>query len=232
MAKLTPYYDALVKEEAASKLWLSFTKRHVSGKRILELAAGTGEITRLLALSNYSVMATDIDSEMLAVNMNKNSDLGIQFEYADMRDFSLNQKFEGIVCYCDSVNYLESIHEVQSFFQHVDAHLENHGVFLFDIHAKERLEEFQEPFIEEGYIDDVAYQWSIETSENRLYHHFCFWENENTSEYSFYQTVFDVEEIISSLIELGFSCDIWTDFIYGGVVSGERYCIVAKKGVL
>jgi len=229
MSNLAKYYDALVKDEAASLLWLAFTKTHATGSSLLELAAGTGEITRLLAYSDYHVHASDIDEEILAINQKKNEGLGIEFSITDMRSFSFDTKFDTIVCYCDSVNYLEDEKEVKALFSHVDQHLKDSGVFLFDIHSRERLEEFQEPFIEEGYVDGVAYQWMIETAGNRLYHHFSFWENEIPSEESFYQTVFNIEDIRLYLEELGFSITIFTDFLEKGIKSGERYCIVARR---
>ena len=229
MAILAKYYDALVKDEEASKLWLDFTKRHGNGNKVLELAAGTGEITGLLARNGYHVLATDIDENMLEKNMAKNMGFDVNFEPLDMRSFSLESIFDTVVCYCDSVNYLSNEIELQSFFRSVYQSLVPNGVFLFDMHTETRLEEFLEPFIEEGYIDTTAYQWSIETEGNRLYHHFFFWEGDTEFEEGFFQTVFPLEKVQLLLEELGFSVMVYTDFVEEKTKEGERYCIIARR---
>ena len=42
---LARFYDALVQDEEATNAWVSFIQRHIQGKRVLELACGSGEIT-------------------------------------------------------------------------------------------------------------------------------------------------------------------------------------------
>lgn len=229
MSRLAFYYDALVKDMAAAELWLEFTKQHGDGEKVLELAGGTGEISRLLAQAGYSLLTSDIDEDMLEINRSKNHEFPIRYKLLDMRDFLLDEKFETIVCYCDSVNYLIDEAELQAMFTMVVKHLSTGGVFLFDIHSQERIEEFSEPFIEEGELDGVQYQWAIESSENKLYHHFFFWEDNNIYEEMFTQTVFTLEFVCETLLSLGFSVKIYTDFSTPGITAGERYCLVARK---
>ena len=229
MAILAKYYDALVKDEEASKLWLDFTKKHGTGNNILELAAGTGEITGLLARDGYQVHATDIDDDMLEKNRAKNMEFSATFESLDMRSFSFEKKFDTVVCYCDSVNYLNDETELLSLFQSVYHSLICEGVFLFDMHTEGRLEEFREPFIEEGYIDTSAYQWMIETEGNRLYHHFFFWEGNEEFQEGFFQTVFSLEKVRGFLEEIGFSVKVYTDFVAEYTDEGERYCVIARR---
>ena len=229
MAILAKYYDALVKDEEASKLWLDFTKKHGTGNNILELAAGTGEITGLLARDGYQVHATDIDDDMLEKNRAKNMGSLVTFESLDMRSFSFEKKFDTVVCYCDSVNYLNDESELLTLFHSVYQSLVCDGVFLFDMHTEGRLEEFSEPFIEEGYIDTTAYQWVIETEGNRLYHHFYFWQGDEELQEGFFQTVFPLEKVKLLLEETGYSVEVYTDFVIENINEGERYCVIARR---
>ena len=42
---LAKYYDALVKDEEATKAWADFVESHATFNTVLEYACGSGEIT-------------------------------------------------------------------------------------------------------------------------------------------------------------------------------------------
>lgn len=55
----------------------------VAGRNVLEVAAGTGYWTQALATSAVSVVATDINQEMLKIARKRHYDIPVRFEQAD-----------------------------------------------------------------------------------------------------------------------------------------------------
>ncbi len=227
--ELAKIYDGLVKDDEATKKWCEYTISRVVGKDILELACGSAEITLALAKQGYRILASDLSERMIEQAMIKDADHLVEFVVADMIQFDFQRKFDAVICYCDSINYLNSLDEFVQMLRCVKKHLNDHGVFLFDIHSLDRLVEFEEEFLEEGILDDVQYQWSIQSDENRLYHHFGFWHEGQFSQENHIQTVFDPNKIISILENEGFEVEVMTDFDTPGINEGEKIFIGGKK---
>ena len=225
---LANYYDLLVKDPVATEMWVEFVKTHGTGNRILEVACGSGEITNALAELGYQIIATDLSAEMVELAKRKFPNKEIEFQVMDMLNIELDQKVTMACCFCDSINYLNNLTEVERFIHQATTVLEKNGVLLFDMHAIERLEEFSEPFIEEGYLDEVAYQWTIQSEGNRLHHHFAFWQTPFVEEFHT-QTVFSITDILKLLEKYQYQVKVFTDFNQEGIVAGERYCIAARK---
>ncbi len=225
---LAPYYDALVKDETATKHWVEFTKKHIIKKNILELACGSAEITCALHKEGYNMFATDISSEMIGVAKEKNPE--IHFEVMDMLNIQTNSKFDGIICFCDSFNYMNSIDEVKQFIGGCLDKLEKNGALLFDMHTVDRLSEFEDEFFEEGQIEDVQYQWSISSEENRVLHSFHFWKDEQVFTEQHIQTVFSIEEINDVLKNFNCTYEIFMDYDIEFLCENEKVFYVIKKG--
>ena len=68
---LARFYDALVKDDEATKDWVDFIEDHASFHSVLEYACGSGEITLALARKGYDVKAGDLSSEMIEMAKKK-----------------------------------------------------------------------------------------------------------------------------------------------------------------
>ncbi len=227
---LADYYDWLVKDEAATKQWVAFTQRFLQQGALLELACGSGEITLALNNCGFQMTASDLSAEMLKKASAKDLQNQITFYQADMTDFQDPELYDGILCYCDSINYLKDENELKAMFALVLQHLKAGGWFLFDLHSLDRLKEFEEEYIEEGVIDDVQYQWTIQSDERCLFHHFAFWFPDGHIEQETHvQTVFDPERVRLLLNQAGFETACWTDFDHPGIVPGEKIFIAGRK---
>ncbi len=224
---LAQYYDALVKDDQATKEWLEFTMKHSSGNEILELACGSGEISNALYHQGVSIVATDFSKEMGQQLQKKYP--SVPFEEMDMRKIETTKSWDAILCYCDSINYLRTTQELLAVFEGVKKALKPGGVFLFDVHSSDRLEEFEEMYIEEGIVLDVPYQWTIQCENRKLNHHFAFYTEEAVLEESHCQTIFSIEEINHCLEQVGLSYEIMTDFNKMGVQKGEKYFYIARR---
>ena len=224
---LSVYYDALVRDEEATKAWVDFVKKHCKGNKLLELACGSGDVAQLLMKEGYHIIASDVSEGMLEQLTEKYPSLkALQL---DMRDFSLEDKVEGVLCFCDSINYLNDLNEVEGMFKCVYEVLESKGTFLFDMHTPDRLEEFEDGWGEEGYLFDTPYIWEINSEDNEIYHHFVFYSEEGMLQEYHVQQVFDSEDIETMLDKIGFDVEVYTDFIKEGKVPGEKYFYVCRK---
>ena len=221
---LANYYDALVKDEEATLKWCDFVDKHAKGKKVLELACGSGEISNELMKRGYDILATDISESMLDKLRQKYP--YIKTKQLDMNDFELDDKFDTIICFCDSINYLS---DYRSMFKHVYDSLLPGGIFMFDMHSQDRLDEFKEMFIEEGYILNVPYQWTIMTNDNMIHQHFAFYQEDGIIQEQHVQYVFEPQEVINELHKLNFKIKIYTDFDQEGIKSGEKIFIVGEK---
>lgn len=227
---LAGYYDRLVKDDEASAHWCAYTKKRIQGDKILELACGSGEITLRLAELGFRMTALDLSEEMIRKAQEKDVDDRIAYHVGDMRDLSGYEMYDGILCFCDSINYLSSMSELKKMFHEVHGHLTTGATFLFDMHTEARLTEFEDPFIEEGWIDDTGYQWAIESDNPRVIHHFRFYQNDGSvlSE-THVQTVFPLDEVVEALTDIGFKVEVTSDFEEEKDAGAEKYFIHAIK---
>lgn len=221
---LANYYDALVKDDEATLKWCNFVEKNAKGKKVLELACGSGEISNELLKRGYDILATDISESMLSKLKQKYP--YIKTKQLDMNDFKLDDKFDTIICFCDSINYLS---DYRLMFRNVYDSLVTGGIFMFDMHSEDRLEEFKEMFIEEGYILNVPYQWTIISNENMIHQHFAFYQEDGIIQEQHVQYVFKPQEVIEELKKLNFKIKIYTDFDQEGIKTGEKIFFVGEK---
>ena len=128
------YYDEIM-DEIEYKLWYEFIKPYLKDDdSILDLACGTGTLPIILAQDGYKVCGLDLSSEAIYVAKEKTkmNHLDINYHVLDMSNFQLNEKFNVITCFFDSVNFLNPI-EVKKLLDMIDMHLLPNGYFIFDI---------------------------------------------------------------------------------------------------
>ncbi|MDD7403232.1 MAG: class I SAM-dependent methyltransferase [Butyribacter sp.] len=99
---------------------------------VVDLACGTGEITRRLAAAGYQVIGADISEEMLEIARDKCQE-DVLLIHQDMRELELVSRVAAVVCICDGMNYICNIEELEQVFQRVHHFLEPDGVFIFDM---------------------------------------------------------------------------------------------------
>lgn len=230
---LAKYYDALVKDEEATAAWVEFIKAHMPKGDVMELACGSGEITIALSQEGYHVSASDLSSDMIHAAMAKPGSEAIAWSVMDMSKFEDEHVYDGILCLCDSFNYLLSDTQVDHMFTQVYAHLRDQGVFIMDMHSLDRLDEFVEEYNEAGKIMSHEYQWTIYAVEDRIYQNFAFYDEDGrvTLEQHI-QRVYDPMDIKARLEQTGFQVEIYTDFTQEGICEGEKQFFVCRKGIV
>jgi len=115
----------------------------VVGTRLLDVACGTGNTAFTMARRGYRVTGIDLSQQMLDVARGKVEQLAsgesVRFVQADMRDFSLGERFSVITCLYDSINYLLCIEDVRRAFGCARSHLDSHGLYVFDVNTEWQL---------------------------------------------------------------------------------------------
>ena len=214
-------YDELLGDADAFKLWLKEIENEKFND-VLELASGSGVLANILKEKGYNIIASDISSSMKdAAKRNYDG----EYLILNMTNYSLNKKFDLILCVCDSINYLEE-DELNSFFKCAYDHLKENGRLIFDMHHKSRIDEFMEEYIEEGQISDIKYQWTINSDaySNMINEHFTFYTGDGMIQEQHTQHVFDSDIIVKKMEAIGFKVKCIDEF-----VKNEKILIVGRK---
>ncbi len=227
--ELAEIYDQLVKDEEATKSWVKFVTDNISGNKILELACGSGEISLALAELGYEIFATDNSEAMLEKARGKIKNQKIEFANMNMLSWTITDKYDGIICFCDSLNYMCEYEELRYIFHQANKHLNAQGVLLFDIHHQHRLVELNDGWDEEGSFGDISYQWIIQRDYNQLIHYFNFIKENHIYQEIHVQTVFNKTKVENLLVDCGFGVTVFTDYDIFNEDLKERYFFKAIK---
>lgn len=153
--------------------WRRYVERHFAKldrpvRRVLDLACGTGSLTRELAQAGYEMVGVDLSEDMLAVAEEKCRDLEPRplFFREAMESLRLPMGVDACVCCLDSVNYVLKPEKAKAAFRRVWECLEPGGLFLFDVDTPKKLEEMDgQVFLDE--TEDVYCVWRGEYSQKK-----------------------------------------------------------------
>ena len=152
--------------------WADYIEKHfrrqpLPGRTVLDLACGTGSLTRELAQRGYEMIGVDLSPEMLAEAAEKNQDVdGIPpiFLCQSMDKLDLYGTIDACVCCLDSVNYVTDPKKLQKAFERVYLFLMPGGLFVFDINTPEKLQGLDgQVFLDE--TEDAYCVWRAEYSK-------------------------------------------------------------------
>ena len=137
--KLDRFYDAAMgdRTEMASYIHRLIRRHKPKARTLLELACGTGAILKILAKS-YDVAGLDLSPQMLSLARKKLPH--VRFYRKDMVSLDLGKKFDVIICVFDSINHVLKFANWKKIFRYAARHLEEDGLFLFDINTEAKLE--------------------------------------------------------------------------------------------
>ncbi len=173
---VTPFYDLLM-SGVPYRFWMDYLekvwKKHGQTPRtVLDLACGTGTVSRHLAGRGYVPTGVDLSGGMLEVARQRASEeqLSIPFIQQDAADLDLGDaRFDAVLCFFDSLNYILEPERLQAAFARVCAHLQPGGSFFFDVNTEYALAEgmFNQSCTRKG--EALHYRWrSRYNSETRL----------------------------------------------------------------
>ncbi|NLA58359.1 MAG: class I SAM-dependent methyltransferase [Firmicutes bacterium] len=134
------------------------------GKRVLDLACGTGQFAYRLQQRGLAVMAVDHSPEMLAIaeERARASGLEITFICQDMRQLELPYEYDLILCLCDSLNYLLDVEDVALALEKAAGVLKPGGHFIFDVNTAYKLATVYGDHTYAADLGHFAYIWENE----------------------------------------------------------------------
>ena len=238
---LSAYYDRFT-EDVGYAGWADFFERvfareGVQPRLILDLACGTGSLTRLLADRGYEMIGADASPDMLMQAMQNTMD-------CDPRPLFLNQRMEDLdlygtvdVCLCclDSVNYVTDPDTLQKAFERVHLFLEpKTGLFVFDINTPEKFARIDgNAYVRED--EDVFCVWQAAVEDGLCAYQFDIFERDGEAwtraQETHEERVYPLEQLAAMLARAGFSeIKTYGDQSFSPVRGGEdRVYFTARK---
>jgi SAM-dependent methyltransferase len=138
--ELSKYYDIVFPLGQAQLNFIS--SRAMRKKKILDLAAGTGNYSIALSKMGYEVTAVDLDEEMVRKVEEKNKAEGTNTKalILDMKEVeNLSDKFDLIICIGNSLVHLQNKEEIQTLIKKLYKLLEKDGVLIIQIVNYDRI---------------------------------------------------------------------------------------------
>src|SRR4051812_11151842 len=133
---LAPHYDAFT-EGYAHDRWVDalekLAQRHgLRGRRLLDVACGTGKSFLPLLERGYSVVACDLSPGMVERAREKVGPDRAELLVADMRELPRLGEFDLLTCLDDAVNYLTTAADLRAALRGFALNLRPGGVAVFD----------------------------------------------------------------------------------------------------
>lgn len=212
---------------------------NIKGKDVLELACGTGEMTRRLFKQGYKVLGTDLSESMLEIAQEKSFErrLKIQYIQQDMTHLDLFQTYDLIISYCDGFNYLTKADEFEQALQSAYDNLNEEGYLIFDMSSFYKLSHVlgQHTFTETS--EAVSYIWENYYDEQTALLEFDLTLFEKVGQTyirhdeSHCQKAYTLDEVKNMMIRVGFDIESVLDtHTNDGVTStSERWLFIGRK---
>ena len=161
-------YDALTQdvgyEKRADFIEKLFARAKIDVHTVLDLACGTGTMTKLFTERGYELIGVDISEEMLMEAREKTQNIqGVPplFLHQSMAELDLYGTVDACICCLDSVNYLTNPRDVRRTFERLRLFIAPGGVLVFDVHAPSKMETLDgQVFLDER--DDLYCVWRTE----------------------------------------------------------------------
>jgi SAM-dependent methyltransferase len=157
-AGCAPFYDSLTAHhdyEDVARILEDLLARHGHpGRRMLDVACGTGKSFMPFVRRGYRVTACDISPEMLAQAREK-ANGAAELVVADMRDLPELGSFDLATCIDEPLNYLLEPDDVARTFASLARNLRPGGLVLFDVntlHAFRSIFARDECYEQEGWL--------------------------------------------------------------------------------
>lgn len=167
---LAASYDRLTNDvdyEATVEFYMEILRREgVQPRTAVDLACGTGSVTKLLAQKGYGVTGVDMSEEMLTQAFQKVQEMEQppRFICQPLQRLWLPRGVDMAVCALDSLDYITNPADCAEAIRRAYKALNPGGIFIFDVNTPEKLRAMDgQVFLDED--DDVYCVWRGEFDE-------------------------------------------------------------------
>lgn len=167
-------YDDLILEdinyeEMCMRIMEICKDQNINYNNYLDIACGTGNVTKKIAKNFKESFAIDLSEDMLreAFDKFKKEKIKCKILCQDMTELNLNRKFDLITCVLDSSNYIIEEEKFKKYIEGVKNHLNDDGIFIFDINSYYKLSTILGNNTYTYNEDEVFYVWE-NNFENEL----------------------------------------------------------------
>ena len=167
---LAASYDRLTNDvdyEATVEFYMEILRREgLRSRTVVDLACGTGSVTKILAQKGYDVIGVDISEEMLTEAQQKVQDMEHppRFVCQSLQRLYLPRGVDMAVCALDSLDYITDPADCAEAIRRTYKALNPGGIFIFDVNTPEKLRAMDgQVFLDED--DDVYCVWRGEFDE-------------------------------------------------------------------
>ena len=168
---LAASYDRLTNDvdyEATVEFYMQILQREgVQPRTVVDLACGTGSVTKILAQKGYDVVGVDMSEDMLTQAFQKVQDMPNppRFVCQQLQHLYLARGVDMAVCALDSLDYITEPDDCAEAIRRTYKALNPGGIFIFDVNTPEKLRAMDgQVFLDED--DDVYCVWRGEFEEH------------------------------------------------------------------
>lgn len=217
----------------ANNIFSILKDRGIEEGYILEMACGTGNLTKELAKKDYEILAFDNSMDMLNIAFPKLIDEeSVNLVYGDIFTFRpVGKSYDAIVTLLDVINYFTDEEDLVKIFQTAYRGLRKDGVFIFDLNSENKLKKVlaNNTYVYE--YEDVFYSWENEMEGDLIHFYLNFFiENEDGSydriEERQTERYYPIETIKSLLEDVGFHSITYIDEDTGGRITEKTQRIL------
>jgi len=150
--------------EVFKNLMIYFATNNISINNHLDIACGLGTLCNRFYENGINTEGIDLSPYM--IDIAKNRYPNINFETLGMADFYLDKKYDLITCTGDSINHLLTVEEIKKACLNVYNHLEQDGLFIFDIFDTNQLVTDEQIIYERE--DKIKIYYHLTSKNNKL----------------------------------------------------------------
>lgn len=203
----------------------------------LDVACGSGILTRKLKKAGFSVVGVDVSEDMLSEAQKKSTEenLNITFIKQDMRSLKSFEKVGFITVINDGINYI-SPKDLLKTFKRFYACLKQGGVLIFDVSSEYKLKNVLSNNVFCDNNEDLSYIWfnTLDIEKGLVNFELTMFEKvgENYKRYDEEQTEFihSISDVLNALNSAGFTSVKAFDKFGNKIESDtDRILFVVKK---
>ncbi len=200
-------------------------------QRILDLACGTGRLTKILLLKGFLVEGVDSSEAMINIARKR----GIKCYRQNIINFKLPQRYDLILCTYDSLNYIRNLKSLKKCLSSIKKHLKPEGIFVFDMNSDFKINKLITPSVRYYKTGTTDLIWVNSKKPGAWISEMIIFEKKNRKYQRYYEKhiekSYKLDSIKNLLKQFNFKIlGIYSDFKFSKVkINSLRWFFICQK---